>query len=276
MSGKLRIDQSPEVLRLLQDILGYIDPNSVKVVLDVGSRDAKEAITMKEVFPIAKVYAFECNPAAIKLCEQNIDSLNDIILVPKAVSDVNGKVDFFAIDPEKTVTSRADGNIGASSLFIANPAFPYEKYSQTKITVDSIRLNGWAEEVGVRDIDILWIDLQGAELKAFQGMDTLLLRTKIIFTEVEFKEMYLGQPLFREVNRYLSANGFCLLKLYPADWFGNALYVRKDTVQGMKLAMLYVNKVYLLTLVKLWNWKRRLRNLLLKSGLYPIYKYFKR
>ena len=51
MSGKLQSYQSPEVLMLFQDILGYINPNSVNVVLDVGSRDAKEAITMKEVFP---------------------------------------------------------------------------------------------------------------------------------------------------------------------------------------------------------------------------------
>ncbi len=276
MSGKLQSYQSPEVLMLFQDILGYINPNSVNVVLDVGSRDAKEAITMKEVFPKAQVYAFECNPPAIKLCEQNIGNLADIILVPKAVSDVNGKIDFFAIDPEKSITRQSDGNIGASSLFIANPAFPHEKYYQNKITVESITLERWAEEVGVRDIDILWIDLQGAELKAFQGMGPLLSRTKIIFTEVEFKEMYLGQPLFSEVDRYLTANGFYLLKLHPSDWFGNALYVRKDNVQGMRLLILYANKYYLLTLVQLWNCKRSFRNLFIRFGLYPIYKYFKK
>jgi hypothetical protein len=94
-------------------------------------------------------------------------------------------------------------------------------------------LERWAKEAKVQEIDIMWIDLQGAELKAFQGMGDLLLLTKIIYTEIEFKEMYVGQPLFGDVDAYLSERGFCLLKLYSPGWFGNALYIRKDLVSGM-------------------------------------------
>jgi FkbM family methyltransferase len=208
----------------------------------VGSRDAMESITLKDFYPDAVVYAFECNPPAIELCKRNIGERGGIILVPNAVSDINGTLEFFAIDPEKTVTTHRDGNIGASSLFVANPDYPHEKYQQNKITVESITLARWAEHAGVRDIDIMWIDLQGAELRAFKGMENLISRVKVIYTEVEFKEMYLNQPLFGEVDRYLCEKSFILIKLYPCDWFGNALYVRKDLVNEIGLGWLYLKK----------------------------------
>jgi len=250
MSDSLQDNHFSEVLMLVRDLDGYIDPLSVKVVLDVGSRDARESISLKSLFPNAKVYAFECNPPAIQLCKQNIDGLADVTLVAKAASDVDGTVDFFPIDPKKTVTPHADGNIGASSLFVANPEYPYEKYHQDKITVESITLEHWAAEAGVREIDIMWIDLQGAELRAFRGMGHLILRTKIIHTEIEFKEMYLGQPLFFEIDKYLTARGFCLLRLYPSGWFGNALYIQKDLIGTIGLIGLCARKY--LMLARLW------------------------
>jgi len=235
-----------EVRIFMHDLLGYINPVSVKTILDVGSRDAMESITLKEFYPTARVYAFECNPPAIELCRKNIGKRAGIILIPNAVSDVNGTLEFFAIDPDKTITPHKDGNIGASSLFVANPEYPHEKYHQNKITVQSITLARWAEQASVSDIDILWIDLQGAELKAFRGMENLISKVKVIYTEVEFKELYLNQPLFGEVDAYLSEKGFILIRLYPCGWFGNALYVRKDLVVGLKRVWLHFKKCFIL------------------------------
>lgn len=233
-----------EVRCLVNCLRDYINPESVKVILDVGSRDAMESVALNDFYPNAMVYAFECNPPAIELCKKNIGERRGIILVPNAISDINGTLEFFAIDPEKTVTKHRDGNIGASSLFVANPEYPHEKYQQNKIMVESITLARWAEDAGVNDIDIMWIDLQGAELRAFKGMGKLISRVKVIYTEVEFKEMYLNQPLFGQIDRYLSKSGFVLLNLYPSGWFGNALYVRKDIVRGIGLARLYVSRYY--------------------------------
>jgi len=229
-----------EVRTFVHDLHNYINPPSVNIILDVGSRDAMESVTLKDFYPNANIYAFECNPPAIELCKKNIGKHSGIVLVPNAVSDVNGTLEFFAIDPERTITTHKDGNIGASSLFLANPEYPHEKYHQNKITVESVTLSRWAKHVGVFDIDILWIDLQGAELRAFRGMEDLISHVKVIYTEVEFREMYLGQPLFNEINQYLLRKGFVLIKLYPYGWFGNALYVRKDLVNVITRSWVYI------------------------------------
>ncbi len=221
--------EAQTVAELIKRLNGVIEKNAVRVALDVGSRDAHIAILLKEQFPAARVFAFECNPAAVALCRHNIGSQDGVHLVDKAVSDTDGTVDFYSINPQQTVTPHADGNIGASSLFRANPNYPHERYVQDRIQVEAVTLKRWAKENGIEEIDLMWMDLQGGELKALRGMEDLIHRTKIIFTEVEYKEMYVGQPLFPEVNDYLVANNFVLYqKMNTSDWFGDVLYVRRD------------------------------------------------
>ena len=133
------------------------------MALDLGSRDGEVALYLHEHYPHAEIYAFECNPEAITLVRKNVQGVPGVTLVERAVSDMNGTLDFFAIDPDATITPHADGNIGASSLYQANPDYPFENYAQRRISVESIRLARehaddveWSAEDATRsDIDFL-------------------------------------------------------------------------------------------------------------------------
>lgn len=222
-------NNEPSVRQLVHEVGKYVSPSDVRVVLDVGSRDALIALALKKFYPNSHVYAFECNPEALKLCHQNISGEDGISLIDKAVSDTNGLVDFFAINTEKTITPHADGNIGASSLFQANESYPHERYAQNKIQVEAIRLDDWAQRAGIENVDLVWMDLQGAELLALRGMGKLIENVKFIFTEVEYKEIYKEQPLFPEVDAFLTNNNFELLKkMNTSEWFGDVLYVKRN------------------------------------------------
>lgn len=82
---------------------------------------------------------------------------------------------------------------------------------QQVIEVEQVLID---DELANRAIDILKLDLQGYELEALKGATRSLSNTKVITTEVEFVPLYEGQPLFRDLDAFLSARGFALLNLY--------------------------------------------------------------
>lgn len=184
---------------------GLLDPNKVNLVLDIGAKDCKESVELAKKYPNALVYAYECNPQTIPLCQENIKEIERVKLFTFAVSDTNGTTKFYPINTKETITTHTDGNPGASSLFRASGAYDHiERYVQDEIEVETKRLDSVLDQAP----DVIWMDLQGAELLALKGLGNLLDGVKIIHTEVEMNEMYTGQALFKDIDPYLTSHGF--------------------------------------------------------------------
>jgi protein O-GlcNAc transferase len=58
------------------------------------------------------------------------------------------------------------------------------------------------------DIDFVKIDVQGGELGVFRGAERVLRSAVLVQTEVEFVELYEGQPLFADIDRHLRGSGY--------------------------------------------------------------------
>lgn len=71
--------------------------------------------------------------------------------------------------------------------------------------VETTRLDDIAE---ISDIDFIKIDVQGSELAVFKNASRALSGALLIQTEVEFVELYKGQPMFADVDIFLRAGGF--------------------------------------------------------------------
>lgn len=61
---------------------------------------------------------------------------------------------------------------------------------------------------GLADTDFLKIDIQGAEVAALKGATKVLAGATLVQVEVEFLELYEGQPLFGDVDALLRGAGF--------------------------------------------------------------------
>jgi FkbM family methyltransferase len=207
----------------------YFKRNEVSVILDIGSRDCQESIQLSERFPNARVFAFECNPNTLSICKSNIMKYPNINLIDKAVNTYNGTCTFYPIDQKKTVTTWKDGNPGASSLFKANGNYDViEKYVQNEIQVPCTRVDTVCSENNLDHIDIIWMDLQGAELLALESLGSMIDKVKLIYTEVTFKPMYHGQCLFDDINNYLIKHDFVLLTPVHKNGFQqDVIYMRK-------------------------------------------------
>ena len=85
---------------MIEKFINYInDKNKSYVIFDIGSRDCQQSIEFYKTFPNAKIYAFECNPNTLDLCEQNIIPYQDrITLIKGAVCDYDGNIEICYIN----------------------------------------------------------------------------------------------------------------------------------------------------------------------------------
>ena len=205
----------------------YKNNNAEIIIFDIGSRDCKEAIEFSKLYPNSKIYCFEPNPDAIKLAKQNIANINNIHLIEKAVSDKNGPIKFYAIDPLKTRTTHDDGNIGASSMFQASGKYPIENYVQNEIEVESTTIKKFCIELNIKKIDFVWMDLQGAEYLALKGMGKLIRNIDIIHTEAEIFEIYSEQYYFKDIKKILKRNFVLVSGNKNHPYFDNFIFINK-------------------------------------------------
>jgi FkbM family methyltransferase len=212
-----------ETLNLLYD-----DPRLIHFIVELGARDCKETLCFEENYSSANILTFECNPSSLPICRERVSGKPRITLYEKAVSETNGKIKFYPIDPEKTETTWPDGNPGASSMFRASGKYPIENYVQSEIEVDSVRLDTILELYNHSIVDLLWMDLQGAELLALKGLGNRLKDVKVVHTEAEFMEIYNGQPLFKDIERFMLKNNFESVGCtYRGDFSCDAVFLNK-------------------------------------------------
>lgn len=194
-----------------------IDRTSIRTIVECGSRDCLDAIALNKFYKPRKIYSFECNPESIPVCERNIKRIPNIVLIPKAVCDVDGDVSFYATDMENSV----DRNIGASSLLIHHERNK-NGFVQKKELVRGIRLDTFMHSLQISQIDLLCMDLQGAEYIAIQGLGERIRDVRYIISEVALNRSYIGEMNFGDFTRFLKEKGFELKIRIGAD----ALYER--------------------------------------------------
>jgi FkbM family methyltransferase len=132
-----------------------------------------------------------------------------------------------ANDPRLTLFPNFVGDGSEGTFYINNidatsSLFPLNQRFQRVCGLDSLKTirtqTVKTERLDVllatlRDIDFLKLDIQGFELAALRGAESILERTNVIHCEVEFTDIYAGQPLFSEVELYLRERGFELIDI---------------------------------------------------------------
>jgi FkbM family methyltransferase len=194
---------------LIDDFINAIKINNKnftpEIILDIGSRDLDQSIEFNSTYPNAKIYSFEPNPSQYEICFNKSKNYSNITTIKKAVSNVNGTLDFYV----------TEGNIGCSSLL--EPIYVPYGLTQNfkKITVESIKLEPWLRENKINKVDIIWIDIQGIDLDALKSMGEYIKSVKYIHCEASELGYYKGHQLKNELESFLTQNNFSL-RFIPA------------------------------------------------------------
>ena len=113
----------------------------------------------------------------------------------------------------------------------------YPKTGETKgkIDVNTIKLDDFVEANNISHINILKIDIQGAEKMAFEGAENLLKNSKvdIIYFETMFVELYESNPLFNELWEFLSKFDYSIYALHNLNFAYNGQVKYGDAILGM-------------------------------------------
>jgi len=180
------------------DIIAFIRPNHL---IDVGANKGQFSLAALSVARHIKIDCFEPLPAAAAVLERwAIKASANIRIHRAALSTARGSAEFY-------VTTRED----SSSLF--RPTVVQQDAGiniKNTINVQTERLDSVLSGENILRPSLLKIDVQGAELDVLGGVGELFDVINYVYVEVSFIELYAGQPLFSEIEKFLKSVGYKL------------------------------------------------------------------
>jgi FkbM family methyltransferase len=187
---------------------------SPAVVIDVGANIGLLTSRLLKRFPHATVHAFEPTPATSEILRERLGGNTRVVINELALTASVGTATFH-------VDNRTHGG-GSNSLLQHSPNFRTRARTDRyqPVTVSTTSLDAYTDARGIDHVDLLKLDIEGAELLALEGATQLLQREAVDFivSEVRFVADYEGQPLLADLIEHLGAYGYTVFSLYtPAE-----------------------------------------------------------
>ena len=171
-------------------------PDTADVIVDLGSNIGVSILDFRLRYPNAKIYGFEPDPHAFELLQRNVGDDPNVELHQVAVSARDGTADFYAAEDS-----------WASSL-------QQTRDGAERIQVPTRSLESILDELGIEQVDLLKVDVEGAEGEIFESFEPLP-RVKWIVGELHLEMLRCTHDEFfdRHLRGYeISAHaseGFC-------------------------------------------------------------------
>ena len=190
-----------------------------KTIFDVGANVGQTSKAYRRMFPSAEIWAFEPFPENFAVLRQALRD-NQFHPAALALSDQVGPVAL---------------NIGGAS--ITHSLLRRETDTGKTVQIQSETIDHFCAEHGVPVIDILKVDVEGAESRVFRGARAMFSRRAVrsVFVEVYFEPVYEGMALMWDLHAQLRESGFQLVGLYSLFRngkgflsFANALYLQAN------------------------------------------------
>jgi FkbM family methyltransferase len=203
-----RRQSAPEPGLSLFDDIEFILGRTPQVIVDVGAHHGGTTKGYLDRFGEARLFAFEAEEANFARAQTTLRPYGDRVAIARAaVSDTEG-----------VITLHVNSHDGTHSLLPMGEAELWASRAEAagEQAVRAVTLDRFVADRGIDRIDLLHMDIQGAELSALKGAEALLKqkRVALIYCEVEFYPLYRGQPLIWDVGRHLDALGYKFYSFY--------------------------------------------------------------
>lgn len=198
------------------------DQNEI-VLFDVGANLGQTIKKMRFEFPVSKIYAFEPSRSCYNALKMNLDFKN-VFVFNNAVGSENTTIKFneYSWSALSSILKRAFGSAQIIDTY----------------DVDLISIDSFCKINNISKIDFLKTDTEGYELEVLKGASEMMDKNKIqfVYTEVFFKENFIGQASFGDIYNFLLSKNFELVKIYDFEITTDGLANRSDA--------LFINKLF--------------------------------
>lgn len=204
--------------------------SAVQGIVIVGGYLGFEIDRILKNYPNAEIHVFEASLRYFHLLSKRFAGNSRVFCYNYAVSDENGTALFHETTIEGTGSLLPIKTHKDDQTWIAPNAYPSERYSVSTVTLDSFT------PLAGRPIDLLWVDVQGAEMKILKGAKQTLQRCRALFLEVcMYKTMYEGQCKMSDLEAHLQEHDFYLAGIglcHSGNSTGNTMWLRANSVSS--------------------------------------------
>jgi len=170
--------------------------NKKPIIFDCGANIGFATIFFKWLYPESEIYAFEPDKKTFELLKKNVSQnrLKNVHLFNSAISDKNGKIDFF-------IDSKSPGSLVMSTK--------QERMPKDKITVDCISLSSLIKNKNLSKIDYIKMDIEGSEDEVIQDLNKNNQLKNVEKFSIEYHHKISGQKSkLSEFLQIFEKNGF--------------------------------------------------------------------
>ncbi len=162
-------------------------------IIDCGANVGMATVFFKNAFPDARVIAVEPDPANFALLERNAGKYEGVTCLQMGIWNKTGILE---------INNRHFNN---------NSGFMVEEVAERRAdSIDAISIDGIMERFGLSSIDVLKVDIEGAEKEVFQAnIEAWLPKVKLLIIEThDFMKPGCARAVFSALNDYDYSLGF--------------------------------------------------------------------
>jgi len=220
----VRYAEKHDALQMQRRLLAGLD---VKVAIDGGAYHGEWASYYLQHFASAKVYMFEPFPASQAVLKETLGTNPRAHLIPAALGQQCERRTLY-VNQLAATNSLFQTSSGAGEK---HPDPNWMKPAGTE-EIDVTTLDRFCESQNIARVNILKLDVQGAELLALKGGEGLLSRGAIdvIYLEMQFTQQYEGQAWHFEIAKYLHDLQYELFGVYNLSVMQSGQMVQADAI----------------------------------------------
>ncbi len=199
----------------------HCDSKDIKRIAIVGANTADEIERLAASYPLATYDCFEPSPRFIPELRRKWQADSKVTIHEVALARTKGKARFYEL------SMPGNGSLLAPNIDRWSTFNQWQDKSLEFFEVETRPMDDFYQTSA---LDLLWIDVQGAELEVLSGGVETLKKTKAVFMEVTLVPgPYQGGALFAELNAFITRHGFtcCGIGIDPWNYTGMGLWIRE-------------------------------------------------